>query len=464
MVAASRRRARRSGPACHSPHPSYGNLRDRELRQLTRQPPTRTLGGVGGALAQHAEETLAAMAPEQAKLVREVFRQLVTADGTRAILTRNELEQLLGGDRLAEGALEALVHARLLVTFEDDNDEDRVEVVHEALLSSWPRLVKWQREDAESARLRDQLRAAARQWVERDRAKGTLWRGDALLEYRVWRSRYAGSLTATEEEFAQACVREDARGRRLRRALQIAAFAILTIGMIVVLQLNRSANDQRERADDQRERAEGFAAVSQQRLRDSYQEQGRQAWLAGDAIRAFVYLAEARDEGAENAALDFLIARASHALDDRLLALDAHDDLVYAVQFSPDGKWLATADNQTAKLWDAESGELLVTLDGHHDAIWMLQHSRDGSRLITASWDGTARVWDTKTGDSIFTHPSRAPGFLGWLYRERHSNRDGELRRLGHGMGCPYRFALAAGWPKIPVDSIAGHRAAMAST
>jgi hypothetical protein len=93
---------------------------------------------------------------------------------------------------------------------EGDADEARIEIAHEALLSSWPRLVAWQREDAEGTRLRDQLRSAARQWVERGRSRGILWRGDALLEYRVWRSRYRGSLTEAEEAFARAV---SARGR-----------------------------------------------------------------------------------------------------------------------------------------------------------------------------------------------------------------------------------------------------------
>src|SRR5690606_30242709 len=148
----------------------------------------RALGGVGGALAQHAEASLDAMGDGDRAVVREVFRHLVTSDGTRAVMSRAELLQVTGGDA-AGGAIERLIQARLLVAMETPTGES-IEVVHEALLSAWPRLVRWRQEDADGARLRDQLRVAARQWDERGRSRDLLWRGRALLEYELWRSRY----------------------------------------------------------------------------------------------------------------------------------------------------------------------------------------------------------------------------------------------------------------------------------
>src|SRR5204863_4539024 len=115
-----------------------------------------------------------------------------------------ELDEVLGGGPHAAAVVEKLVVARLLVVSESEAGGERVEVAHEALLDAWPRLVGWRREDAEGARLRDQLRAAARQWVDRDRPNGLLWRGDALAELRLWRARTPGALTASEEAFAAA--------------------------------------------------------------------------------------------------------------------------------------------------------------------------------------------------------------------------------------------------------------------
>src|SRR5262249_59683879 len=122
----------------------------------------------------------------------------------------------------AETVIERLIGARLLTASEGVGDHDRIEVIHEALLTSWPRLVKWQQEDAENARMRHQLRAAARQWDERGRGKGLLWRKEALIEYRLWRSRDPGRLTEVEEAFAHASLAEEARGRRLQRTALVA--------------------------------------------------------------------------------------------------------------------------------------------------------------------------------------------------------------------------------------------------
>ena len=64
--------------------------RDRERQLLTRQAST-DIGGVGGALARHAEATLQGIGGDRLPIVREIFRNLVTAEGTRAVREWDEL-------------------------------------------------------------------------------------------------------------------------------------------------------------------------------------------------------------------------------------------------------------------------------------------------------------------------------------------------------------------------------------
>jgi WD40 repeat protein len=64
---------------------------------------------------------------------------------------------------------------------------------------------------------------------------------------------------------------------------------------------------------------------------------------------------------------------------------------------SRDGTHVVTAasdDVATAEIWDAETGALKKTLVGHTDRITCCAFSPDGTRVLTASADGTARLWD----------------------------------------------------------------------
>lgn len=79
-------------------------LRDRQFRQIRRKT-YESMGGVGGALVQHAEEMLAQLTRAEQQLVRGAFRHLVTSEGTRAVLIREEMRQVLGEKHETEVAI-----------------------------------------------------------------------------------------------------------------------------------------------------------------------------------------------------------------------------------------------------------------------------------------------------------------------------------------------------------------------
>jgi WD40 repeat protein len=63
--------------------------------------------------------------------------------------------------------------------------------------------------------------------------------------------------------------------------------------------------------------------------------------------------------------------------------------------FSPDGKRVVTAsEDQTALVWETETGHLLSGPLAHRGTVWAAAFNPDGTRVVTASLDGTARVWD----------------------------------------------------------------------
>jgi eukaryotic-like serine/threonine-protein kinase len=208
------------------------DCRDRERALLTRDGYAR-IGGVAGALAQHAETALQRIGPEREPIVRELFRNLVTAQRTRSTREREELLSVFEDRASAAEVLNALIDARLITSFEVEASdgasasEHHVEIVHESLLAQWPRLVRWQTQDADGAQLRDQLRQAARLWTERHRSEDLLWTGTAYREFELWRERYSGGLTETEAAFGAAMGARARRDRRRRRWVQGGVVAML---------------------------------------------------------------------------------------------------------------------------------------------------------------------------------------------------------------------------------------------
>ena len=60
----------------------------------------------------------------------------------------------------------------------------------------------------------------------------------------------------------------------------------------------------------------------------------------------------------------------------------------------------ASTDN-TAKLWDADTGKLIRSFHGHNDPVNSAVFSKDGGRILTASHDNTAKLWNVETGQLI---------------------------------------------------------------
>ncbi|GAA4141918.1 WD40 repeat domain-containing protein [Actinomadura keratinilytica] len=79
--------------------------------------------------------------------------------------------------------------------------------------------------------------------------------------------------------------------------------------------------------------------------------------------------------------------------------LEGHTDAVRNLAWSPDGSRIATASRDgTARIWDAATGDTVTVIDGHDDMVEMVAWSPDSTKVATASRDRTVGIWDAATG------------------------------------------------------------------
>ncbi|KUN19868.1 hypothetical protein AQJ23_36090 [Streptomyces antibioticus] len=156
----------------------------------------------------------------------------------------------------------------------------------------------------------------------------------------------------------------------------------------------------------------------------------------------------------------------------RTISVRTSADGVASAAVNPAGTMLATADashpdkgyKNPIQLWNTSTGKSIRTLTGHDNGVETMEFSRDGKTLATVGHDGKAKVWNVADGDTIATVSGSAGGrfspdgetFAAWSSDKSEPLRlidvatgdiDARLSGAAAGVFSPDGTTLAAGSP-----------------
>ena len=99
---------------------------------------------------------------------------------------------------------------------------------------------------------------------------------------------------------------------------------------------------------------------------------------------------------------------------------------ITTLAFHPNGKWLASGDEDLLILWDFAFRKNLRRFKGHYHPLNGLAFSPDGRRLANVTKNGVLRLWDVESTEELFLW-RRAGSFSSVAF-----NHDGTELIAGH--------------------------------
>ncbi|MGI9602939.1 MAG: protein kinase domain-containing protein [Acidimicrobiales bacterium] len=452
-------------------------------------------GGVAGAIAQSTETTFARLDPAAAETSSHLFLRLVNP-GDDNVITRRRLSRD-DIDEQERTVIDEWAQARLLTV-----DEDGIEITHEAMLATWPRLRQWIEESRDDLRTRQRIARAAESWHSEQRDPALLYRGTPLEAAMAWLEEHPHDLGRESQEFLDASAAERDReaearaaaGQRQqrRRRLAVGALAVLAVAALVASVLAVIALAQSRQDEERAVEAEADANLRFAELVAGQPTEGDPllgVMLAAEAIAraprppvgAMASLIESRQLVAESGPVplggpipvdgalrvdlsddgtQFVVGTRSGVIEigatdhpDTRSALAGHTDGIEGVVFAPSGEQLASGGlDGRIVVWDLTAAEPTAnTLAELDSLVWDVAYNSTGDRLAAVTENGQLVVLDPSSGDEVARFDAGpAVDLLSVAF-----GPDDDLIVAGSGRGEVWGWRLGAGEPAF--DPIPAH-------
>jgi WD40 repeat protein len=398
------------------------------------------LGGVPGALARQADNTVAGLGTgDTIDFVLRVLLKFVTVEGQEVARRHVPLSELTDRER---HVVDAFIDARLLRSDVRGDaatgQEPYAQVTHEALFRQWAPLRQEVEARAERLRERAELERWAEDWERSGRSADYLLTGERLIVAQRWLEALdeAGQTSAPARALVEASQRRDLAflsrvsdsiGRQVLSSAETEPERALLLSLAALgecaptpsarrgLMAALAVSHPRIRLDGHTDTVRDIAWSPDGRLlatasRDGtarvYDARSGRPVLVLPSDGAMVESVAWSPDSAQvaTAGRDHVVRIWDAVSGEPVRLLAGAGDIGRQVAWSPDGSHIAaTFKDRVVRVWEARTGRLVHELRGHGDDVWGVAWAPDNSRLASASHDQTVIVWDRATGTATVT-------------------------------------------------------------